>query len=167
MECSCKTAVLAGVAGGYFLGRTKKGKLALALASVLVGRRLGLGPQELLKKVTELPQFADLTEQVREELMTALRTAATSIVNRRIDNLSNALHERTENLGAAKDKDQPEEGGEESRGPGTGEPGDGEEKKTGKGEPGAGRTGEEESSERTGPRAGRHEQARSAGPGRR
>ena len=45
MEYAARVAL--GVAGGYFLGRTKKMKLALMLASTAAGRKAG-GPAALL-----------------------------------------------------------------------------------------------------------------------
>ena len=39
MKCGARVAI--GVAGGYFLGRTKKMKLALMLAGMAAGRRAG------------------------------------------------------------------------------------------------------------------------------
>lgn len=121
MEDSCKKAVALAVAGGYVLGRTKKAKLALALGSLVAGRRLGLNPQDLLtqgfKKVTELPQFQELSVEVKGQLLTAARTAATAMANRRIEGLVDSLRERTEGLrgpGEAKDEDEEreeEEGG--------------------------------------------------------
>lgn len=113
MKDSCKTAVVAAVAGGYLLGRTKKAKLALALASLFAGRRLGLDPQELigkgLRKVGEIPQFEELGDQVRDQLMTAARTAVTSTVNRRLDSFSDSLHERTRTLTGEAEPEEPEE----------------------------------------------------------
>ncbi|MEV3950553.1 MULTISPECIES: hypothetical protein [Streptomyces] len=121
MEDSCKKAVALAVAGGYVLGRTKKAKLALALGSLVAGRRLGLNPQDLLtqgfKKVTELPQFQELSVEVKGQLLTAARTAATAMANRRIEGLVDSLRDRTEGLrgpGEAKDEDEEreeEEGG--------------------------------------------------------
>ncbi|MFE2587006.1 histone protein, partial [Streptomyces sp. NPDC059378] len=59
-----KIALAGAVAGGYVLGRTKKGKAAFAMATYLAGRRFGLEPQQLLtegvKKLRELPQFEEL-----------------------------------------------------------------------------------------------------------
>ncbi|WP_406410022.1 hypothetical protein OG923_15465 [Streptomyces halstedii] len=116
MEDSCKKAVALAVAGGYVLGRTKKAKLALALGSLVAGRRLGLNPQDLLtqgfKKVTELPQFQELSVEVKGQLLTAARTAATAMANRRIEGLVDSLRERTEGLrgpGEAKDEDEERE----------------------------------------------------------
>lgn len=121
MEDSCKKAVALAVAGGYVLGRTKKAKLALALGSLVAGRRLGLNPQDLLtqgfKKVTELPQFQELSVEVKGQLLTAARTAATAMANRRIEGLVDSLRERTEGLrGPGEAKDEDEEREEEERG---------------------------------------------------
>ena len=44
MKCGARVAL--GVAGGYFLGRTKQMKLALALAGMAAGKRAG-GPGQL------------------------------------------------------------------------------------------------------------------------
>ncbi len=116
MTDSCRTAVLVAVAGGYFLGRTKKAKLALTLGSVLAGRRLGLDPQELvnkgIQKLTETPQFEHLADQVKDELSTALRTAVSSVSNRGIESLTGSLRDRTGRLGASgQAQDEPEEDG--------------------------------------------------------
>ncbi|MER7310749.1 MULTISPECIES: hypothetical protein, partial [Streptomyces] len=121
MEDSCKKAVALAVAGGYVLGRTKKAKLALALGSLVAGRRLGLNPQDLLtqgfKKVTELPQFQELSVEVKGQLLTAARTAATAMANRRIEGLVDSLRERTEGLrGPGQAKDEDEERGDEEGG---------------------------------------------------
>ncbi|MFJ3146997.1 hypothetical protein ACIPJM_31715 [Streptomyces halstedii] len=121
MEDSCKKAVALAVAGGYVLGRTKKAKLALALGSLVAGRRLGLNPQDLLtqgfKKVTELPQFQELSVEVKGQLLTAARTAATAMANRRIEGLVDSLRERTEGLrGPGEAKGEDEEREEEERG---------------------------------------------------
>lgn len=105
MDSTPKTAMAAGAAGGYLLGRTKKGKLALALGLMLLARRLGITPQELVKKgmeqISNTPELAKLGDQVREELMEAVRTAVTSTVNRRIDGLSETLRARAEGLPGA------------------------------------------------------------------
>ncbi|MDI6409907.1 hypothetical protein QLX52_13815 [Streptomyces albus] len=103
MNDSQKTTVLAAVVGGYLLGRTKKAKFALTVGSLVAGRRLGVAPQELLgsglKKLTETPQFEELSSQVKEQLMSAARTAAVSLANRRISSLSSTLRDRTDRLG--------------------------------------------------------------------
>ena len=46
---SANTKIAVGVAGGYLLGRTKKAKMALMLASLLGGKRLATHRAELLE----------------------------------------------------------------------------------------------------------------------
>ncbi|MFI8851602.1 hypothetical protein ACIGW3_15615 [Streptomyces sp. NPDC053499] len=116
MTDSCKTAVLAAVAGGYLLGRTRKAKLALTLGSVVAGRRLGLDPQELLRqgfrKLAETPQFEELTDQIKHQLMAAARTAASSAANRRLESLADSLRDRTDRLGGEGGRDDENGGGD-------------------------------------------------------
>lgn len=47
MDDKEKVALAAAVVGGYVLGRTKKGRLALSVATYLAGRRFGLEPRQL------------------------------------------------------------------------------------------------------------------------
>ncbi|THA24853.1 hypothetical protein E4198_09030 [Streptomyces sp. RKND-216] len=92
----------ASLVGGYLLGRTRKAKLALALASWVLGRRKGLNPQRLLteglKRLTGSPEFSQLNDQLRGELMAAGRSLVTAAANRRLDSLSDALRDRTDSL---------------------------------------------------------------------
>ncbi|MFD5521960.1 hypothetical protein [Streptomyces sp. NPDC127066] len=73
MNVTTKIALAAAVAGGYLLGRMKKGRLTFAVATYLAGRRFGLDPEQLategLKRLSEVPAVAELREQVRDELM--------------------------------------------------------------------------------------------------
>ena len=75
MKVTTKIALAAAVAGGYLLGRMKKGRLAFAVATYVAGRRFGLDPQQLategLKRLSEVPAVAELQEQLRGELMNA------------------------------------------------------------------------------------------------
>jgi hypothetical protein len=100
-----KVAMAAAAAGGYLLGRTKKGKLALVVGSYLAGRRLGVSPAQLLSqglaRLQEAPQFQELSDQVRGELLQAGRTAVSSAANRRITGLADALRDRTDALNGA------------------------------------------------------------------
>ncbi|MHA4812992.1 hypothetical protein ACXZ65_01420 [Streptomyces aculeolatus] len=115
MTDSHKTTVLAGVAGGYLLGRTKKAKLALTLAALVAGKRLA--PQDLLgkgvRKITDTPQPAGLSGQVTDQMMTAARQAASSLVGRRVESLTDALRERTDRLGEAREEREARDTGEE------------------------------------------------------
>src|SRR3954447_15660248 len=75
----CGARVALGVAGGYFLGRTKKMKLALALAGMAAGKRAG-GPGQLLAQGTKLlgqsPELSRLTDELRGRLLDAGKGAA-------------------------------------------------------------------------------------------
>uniref|UniRef100_A0AAU3I7M9 Histone protein n=1 Tax=Streptomyces sp. NBC_01393 TaxID=2903851 RepID=A0AAU3I7M9_9ACTN len=75
MNVTTKIALAAAVAGGYLLGRLKKGRLTFAVATCLAGRRFGLDPQQLategLKRLSEVPAVAELQDQLRGELMNA------------------------------------------------------------------------------------------------
>lgn len=92
----------AAVAGGYLLGRTKKAKLAFAVGSYLVGRRVGLSPGQVLGQglgsLQRSPQFQKLSDQVRGELLTATRAAVTAAANRRLTGLADSLRDRTDAL---------------------------------------------------------------------
>ncbi|MER6166237.1 hypothetical protein [Streptomyces violaceorubidus] len=97
-----RTTMAAAVAGGYLLGRTKKAKLAFAVGSYLVGRRVGLSPGQVLGQglgsLQRAPQFKELSEQVRGELLTAGRAAVTAAANRRLTGLADSLRGRTDAL---------------------------------------------------------------------
>ncbi|MEV0015525.1 hypothetical protein [Streptomyces tendae] len=97
-----RTAMAAAVAGGYLLGRTKKAKLAFAVGSYLVGRRVGLSPGQVLGQglgsLQRAPQFQELSDQVRGELLTAGRAAVTAAANRRLTGLADSLRDRTDTL---------------------------------------------------------------------
>ncbi|GGQ84357.1 hypothetical protein [Streptomyces flaveolus] len=97
-----KAALAAAMAGGYLLGRTKKAKLAFAVGSYLAGRRLGLSPGQVLSqglsRLQLAPQFQELSDQVRGELLTAGRTAVTAAANRRLTGLAETLRDRTDAL---------------------------------------------------------------------
>ncbi|MFJ4848319.1 histone protein [Streptomyces sp. NPDC088733] len=103
MKDSTKMALAAGMAGGYVLGRTKKARLAFGLATYLAGRRFGLEPQQLLtegvRRLKELPQFEDLNDQLRGELMDAGRQALSAAADRRLADLAESLHDRTARIG--------------------------------------------------------------------
>jgi hypothetical protein len=94
--------VALGVAGGYFLGRTKKMKLALMLAGMAAGRQVG-GPGELLKGGTKLlagrPELARLTDEVRGRLLEAGKAAAVAAATRQVEALTDRVGKRVEALG--------------------------------------------------------------------
>ncbi|MGC9495949.1 hypothetical protein [Streptomyces sp. WG7] len=100
-----KAAMAAAVAGGYLLGRTKKAGLAFVVGSYLVGRRIGLTPGRVLSQglagLQRTPQLQELTDQVRDELLTAGRAAVTAAANRTLTGLADTLRDRTDALTGA------------------------------------------------------------------
>ena len=114
MENSKKVSFAAAVAAGYVLGRTKKGKLALGLASLVAGQQLPLNPREVVslgaRKLAENPQIAPLIEQARGEVLAAGRTALSAAANRRLEAVADALQQRTNALlePPAEDEDEDE-----------------------------------------------------------
>lgn len=102
MSESTKTTVAAAVAIGYVIGRTKKGRLALTVASLVAGRKLPLNPQELIAQgirgLRGTPQFAQLSEQLRGELLGSGRTMVRTAADRGLGSLADTLQERTRTL---------------------------------------------------------------------
>ena len=115
MNNSTKISLAAAVAGGYVLGRAKKGRLAFGLATYLAGRRFGLEPQQLvtegLRKLQEIPQVADLNEQLRGEFKDVGRKALVAAADRKLADLADALHERTARVGS--EREEGDEGSDE------------------------------------------------------
>ncbi|MBC7267921.1 MAG: ABC transporter substrate-binding protein [Streptomyces sp.] len=85
----------AAVLGGYVLGRTKKGKLAISLGAMLAGSRVRPGQ---FGKALDSPFLHNITGQVRTELSEAGKAAAGSVLTAKADHLADALHERTAGL---------------------------------------------------------------------
>jgi hypothetical protein len=98
----CGARVALGVAGGYFLGRTKKMKLAMMLGGMAAGRRAG-GPGELLRTGSKLlnssPELARLTDEVRGRLLEAGKGAALAVAARQVESLTDRVGKRVESLG--------------------------------------------------------------------
>ncbi|MFG3115051.1 histone protein [Streptomyces sp. NPDC048197] len=116
-----KIMLAAAMAGGYVLGRTKKGRLALTAASYLAGRQSGLDPRQLVsdsvRKLGDIPQVAELGDQLRGEVMDAGRKALTSAATRQLASLAETLQDRTRRLqlGPEEYEDEEEEYEEEPR----------------------------------------------------
>ncbi|CAM5686009.1 Histone protein OS=Streptomyces chartreusis OX=1969 GN=CP983_42980 PE=4 SV=1 [Streptomyces chartreusis] len=102
MDDQAKLALAAALVGGYVLGRTKKGRLALTVATYLAGRRFGLEPRQLaaegMRRLGEVPQVAELQEQLRGEVLEAGRKAVTAAADRGIATLADTLSDRTARL---------------------------------------------------------------------
>ena len=99
MKCGARVAL--GVAGGYFLGRTKKMKLALALAGMAAGKRAG-GPGQILAQGTKLlgqsPEVTRLTDELRGRLLDAGKGAAVAIATRQVEALTERVVHRVGDL---------------------------------------------------------------------
>ena len=99
MKCGARVAI--GVAGGYFLGRTKKMKLALMLGGMAAGRRAG-GPGELLGQGAKLlqssPELVALREQITTRLVEAGKDAVKAAAARQIGALTDRVSGRVESL---------------------------------------------------------------------
>jgi hypothetical protein len=97
----CGARVALGVAGGYFLGRTKKMKLALALAGMAAGKRAG-GPGQLLAQGTKLlgqsPEITRLTDELRGRLLDAGKGAAVAIATKQVEALTERVVNRVGDL---------------------------------------------------------------------
>ena len=89
MKCGVRVAL--GVAGGYFLGRTKKMKLAMMLGGMAAGRQAG-GPGQLLgqgmKLLGQSPELSRLTDELGGRLLDAGKGAAVAIATRQVENLT-------------------------------------------------------------------------------
>lgn len=93
-----RTKLAGGVVIGYLLGRTKHTKLALAVACWLGGKELG---EDLGKvagrtraRMDASPRLMVARERVRESVH-GVRRLATAEASRRIQRVSDTLHERT------------------------------------------------------------------------
>src|SRR4051812_24691295 len=90
-----------GVAGGYFLGRTKKMKLALMMGGWAAGRQMG-GPGQILgqanKVLGQSPELTALTDQVRGRLLEAGKDAAMAVATRRMEALTDRVSRRVGDL---------------------------------------------------------------------
>lgn len=103
------TQAAVAIAVGYVLGRRRKMRMATVLAAAAAtgglsgiggtalkrGAKL-LGSTELLGNVA--PQFRDIAETVRGDLVDAGKAAAVAAVNGRIESLTDSLHDRAETL---------------------------------------------------------------------
>ncbi|MGW4759318.1 histone protein [Streptomyces chartreusis] len=102
MDDQAKLTLAAALMGGYVLGRTKKGRLALTVATYLAGRRFGLEPRQLavegMRRLGEVPQVAELQEQLRGEVLEAGRKAVSAAADRGMATLADTLSDRTARL---------------------------------------------------------------------
>src|SRR3954468_16314871 len=109
---SVPTKIALGVAGGYLLGRTKKLRLAVALAGMLAGKRIAAQRQDLLSQGTKLiqdnPQLKELQNQLTGRLVEVAREAALTMAATKVEALTKSLQGGLESGG--------EESGEQGAG---------------------------------------------------
>ncbi|MGW0556738.1 histone protein [Streptomyces sp. NPDC002926] len=117
MDDQSKVALAAAIVGGYVLGRTKKGKLALSVATYVAGRRFGLEPRQLaaegMRRLGEIPQFAELQDQLKGEVLDAGRKAVTAAATRGMGTLADTLRDRTAGSGKKEESEYEDEEEEE------------------------------------------------------
>ncbi|MGA4838702.1 DNA primase [Streptomyces sp. G45] len=94
-----RTALGLAVGAGYVLGRTKKAKLALAVGTLVAGKKLQLNPAALAQAVTrqiqDNPQFKEIGDQLRQDLKGVGKAATGTLLDRPIGSLADRLHDRT------------------------------------------------------------------------
>jgi hypothetical protein len=87
------------VGAGYLLGRTKKLKLAVAVGTMVAGKKMNLTPKGIAELVsTQLqnnPQFKEIGDQLRTDLRGVGKAASGALVERQIDAIADRLHGRT------------------------------------------------------------------------
>ncbi|MFF5138310.1 DNA primase [Streptomyces sp. NPDC013157] len=121
------------IGAGYLLGRTKKLKLAVAVGSVVAGKRLNLTPKAVLdlanQQLRDNPQFKEIGDQLRQDLRGVGKAASGAMVERQLGALADRLHGRTAEvrdqlvgvapdtgdlgLGDGRDDEEPEENEEQ------------------------------------------------------
>ncbi len=104
--------VALGVGIGYFLGRTKKMRVAMMLAGAGMTGKLPSNPQELLQRSASMlgssPEINKITESVRGELMHAAPAAAVTAASNRIDALNERLQSRASGGGRSEEPEDAE-----------------------------------------------------------
>ncbi|MEW2624437.1 DNA primase [Streptomyces sp. NPDC048106] len=94
-----RTALGLAVGAGYFLGRTRKLKMAVAVGSLVAGKKLNLGPGALAdlarRQLGDNPQFKEIGDQLRQDLRGVGKAASGAMVERQMSSLADRLHDRT------------------------------------------------------------------------
>ncbi|MEV5954892.1 hypothetical protein AB0M11_14170 [Streptomyces sp. NPDC051987] len=87
------------IGAGYLLGRTRKLKMAVAVGSLVAGKRLNLTPKAVLdlanQQLRDNPQFKEIGEQLRHDLRGVGKAASGAMVERQLGALADRLHGRT------------------------------------------------------------------------
>ncbi len=86
------------VGAGYFLGRTKKAKLAFGIGTMVMGKKLQLSPRALAElassQLQNNTQFKEIGDQLREDLRGVGKAATGALVTRQINAVADRLHDR-------------------------------------------------------------------------
>ncbi|MFJ4716563.1 DNA primase [Streptomyces sp. NPDC088785] len=94
-----RAALGLAVGAGYFLGRTKKMKLAFAVGTMVAGKKLQVSPTAVLDLVrTQLnnnPQFKEIGGQLRQDFRGVGKAATGAILERQMENLAGRLQSST------------------------------------------------------------------------
>ncbi|MFF4912530.1 DNA primase [Streptomyces tendae] len=87
------------IGAGYLLGRTKKLKMAVAVGTMVAGKKMNLTPKGIAELVSgqlqNNPQFKEIGDQLRTDLRGVGKAASGAMVERQIDALADRLHGRT------------------------------------------------------------------------
>ncbi|RRQ76136.1 DNA primase [Streptomyces griseofuscus] len=119
-----RTALGLAIGAGYFLGRTRKLKMAIAVGSLVAGKKLNLGPGALVdlarQQLRDNPQFKEIGEQLRTDLRGVGKAASGAMVERQMSTLADRLHDRTAQVrgelpGADESDDESDESPEAGR----------------------------------------------------
>ncbi|MGA5042156.1 DNA primase [Streptomyces capoamus] len=94
-----RTALGLAVGAGYLLGRTKKLKMAVAVGSLVAGKKLNLSPRMVADLVNQQlknnPQFKEIGDQLRTDLRGVGKAATGAMVERQMSTLADRLAGRT------------------------------------------------------------------------
>ncbi|WP_081239476.1 DNA primase [Streptomyces viridosporus] len=118
-----RTGLGLAIGAGYLLGRTKKLKAALAVGSLVAGKKLNLSPRMVADLVSQQlrdnPQFKEIGDQLRGDLRGVGKAASGALVERQLGSLADRLHGRTADVRGrltgvggqkgAKDSESPED----------------------------------------------------------
>lgn len=94
-----RTALGLAIGAGYVLGRTKKMKMAVAVGSLVAGKKLNLSPRALAdlvgQQLRDNPQFKEIGDQLRGDLRGVGKAASGAMAERQMNALADRLHGRT------------------------------------------------------------------------
>ncbi|MEV6116415.1 DNA primase [Streptomyces sp. NPDC052109] len=114
-----RTALGLAIGAGYLLGRTKKLKMALAVGSMVAGKKLNLGPGALAamarQQLRDNPQFKEIGDQLRQDLRGVGKAASGAMVERQMGALADRLHDRTSQVRDGLSGALPDSGSEEEQ----------------------------------------------------